>query len=160
MEELGRWETARRSRKMEGRATAGNKAREPLDERSLAELTKRLTDQASTLAQKEAELAKAELVLKGKRLGFGAGAFGASALLGLYALGALIATAILAMAIVLDAWLAALIVAAGLGAAAGVLALTGKRKVEEGTPPVPEQAVESTKADVEHTRRRAKEGRQ
>jgi Putative Actinobacterial Holin-X, holin superfamily III len=144
---------------MERSATTGSRAREPLEEQSLAELTKRLTDQASSLAQKEAELAKAELALKGKRLGFGAGAFGASALLGLYALGALIATAILALAIVLDAWLAALIVAAGLGAAAGMLALAGKRKVEEGTPPVPEQAVESTKTDVEHTKRRAKEGR-
>jgi hypothetical protein len=40
------------------------------------------------------------------------------------------------------------------------LALTGKKKVEEGTPPVPEQAIETTKADVEYTKQRAKEGRQ
>lgn len=145
---------------MEGSTTAGRTSRESLDEQSLAELTKRLSDQASTLAQKEVELAKAELAIKGKRLGLGAGAFGAAGLLGLYALGALIAAAILALAIVLDAWLAALIVAAGLGAAAGALALTGKRKVEEGAPPVPEQAMESTKADVEHTKRRVKEERQ
>jgi Putative Actinobacterial Holin-X, holin superfamily III len=145
---------------MEGSKTAGRTSRESLDEQSLAELTKRLSDQASTLAQKEVELAKAELAIKGKRLGLGAGAFGAAGLLGLYALGALIAAAILALAIVLDAWLAALIMAAGLGAAAGALALTGKRKVEEGAPPVPEQAMESTKADVEHTKRRVKEERQ
>lgn len=145
---------------MEGSTTAGRTSRGSLDEQSLAELTKRLSDQASTLAQKEVELAKAELAIKGKRLGLGAGAFGAAGLLGLYALGALIAAAILALAIVLDAWLAALIVAAGLGAAAGALALTGKRKVEEGAPPVPEQAMESTKADVEHTKRRVKEERQ
>jgi Putative Actinobacterial Holin-X, holin superfamily III len=145
---------------MEGSTTAGRTSRESLDEQSLAELTKRVSDQASTLAQKEVELAKAELAIKGKRLGLGAGAFGAAGLLGLYALGALIAAAILALAIVLDAWLAALIMAAGLGAAAGALALTGKRKVEEGAPPVPEQAMESTKADVEHTKRRVKEERQ
>jgi hypothetical protein len=145
---------------MEGSATAGRTSRESLDEQSLAELTKRLSDQASTLAQKEVELAKAELAIKGKRLGLGAGAFGAAGLLGLYALGALIAAAILALAIVLDAWLAAVIVAAALGATAGVLALTGKRKVEEGTPPVPEEAMESTKADLEHTKRRVKEERQ
>src|SRR3954465_10169313 len=130
------------------------------DERSLSELTKQLTEQSSALAQKEIELAKAELALKGKRLGIGAGAFGAAGLFGLYALGALTATAILALAIVLDAWLAALLVAAGLGAIAGVLALTGKRKVDEGTPPVPEQAVASTKTDVEYTKRRAREGRE
>jgi hypothetical protein len=145
---------------MEGSATARRTSRESLDEQSLAELTKRLSDQASALAQKEVELAKAELAIKGKRLGLGAGAFGAAGLLGLYALGALIAAAILALAIVLDAWLAAVIVAAGLGATAGALALTGKRKVEEGAPPVPEEAMESTKADVEHTKRRVKEERQ
>jgi Putative Actinobacterial Holin-X, holin superfamily III len=130
------------------------------DEQSLSQLTKQLTDQTSALAQKEIELAKAELALKGKRLGIGAGAFGAAGLFGLYALGALTATAILALAIVLDAWLAALLVAAGYGAIAGILALTGKKKVEEGTPPVPEQAIETTKADVEYTKQRAKEARQ
>jgi hypothetical protein len=50
-------------------------------------------------------------------------------------------------------------VAAVYGALAGVLALTGKNKVEEGVPPVPEQTVESVKADVEVTKQRAKEGR-
>ena len=145
---------------MERSTQAGSTTREPLDEQSLAELTKRLADQASSLADKEIELAKTELAVKGKRLGIGAGAFGAAGLIGLYAVGALIATAILALAIVLDAWLAALIVAAILGAAAAILALTGKRKIEEGTPPIPEKAVESTKTDVEYTKQRAKEGRQ
>ena len=144
---------------MERNATADTQA-EPLEERSLAELTKRLTEQSSTLAQKEIELAKAELALKGKRIGIGAGAFGAAGLVALYAVGALVAAAILALAIVLDAWLAALIVGLILAAAAGVLALTGKKKIEEGTPPAPEQAIESTKADVEYTKQRAKEGRQ
>lgn len=142
------------------RSATGETQTEPLEERSLAELTKRLTEQSSALAQKEIELAKAELAFKGKRIGIGAGAFGAAGLIALYAVGALVATAILALAIVLDAWLAALIVALVLAATAGVLALTGKRKVEEGTPPAPEQAIESTKADVEYTKQRAKEGRQ
>jgi hypothetical protein len=144
---------------MERSAAAGGTTREPLGEQSLPELTKRLADQASSLAQKEVELGKAELELKGKRLGLGAGAFGAAGVLGMYALGALVATAILALAIVLDAWLAALIVSAGLGAAAGIMALMGKRKVDEGAPPIPEEAIESTKTDVEHTKQRAKEGR-
>jgi hypothetical protein len=145
---------------MERSVTARTETREPLDEQSLAELTRRLTDQTSALAQKEVELAKAELALKGKRIGIGVGALGAAGLVALYAIGALVAAAILALAIVLDAWLAALIVGVGLGAAAGVLALTGKKKVDEGTPPAPEQAIESTKTDVEYTKQRAKEGRQ
>jgi hypothetical protein len=129
------------------------------DERSLSELSRDLANQTSALAQKEIELAKAELALKGKRLGIGAGAFGAAGLIGLYALGALTAAAILALAIVLDAWLAALIVGAVYAAIARVLALTGKQKVEQATPPMPEQAIESTKTDVQHTTQRAKEAR-
>jgi len=60
---------------------------------------------------------------------------------------------------VVTGWLAALIVTAVYGAAAGVLALTGKNKVKQSVPPVPEQAVESVKEDVEWTRQRAKEAR-
>ena len=145
---------------MERSATTGTETREPLDEQSLSQLTRQLTEQTSALARKEVELAKAELALKGKRIGIGVGAFGAAGLVALYAVGALVAAAILALAVVLDAWLAALIVGLGLGAAAGVLALTGKKKVEEGTPPAPEQTIESTKTDVEYTKQRAKEGRQ
>jgi Putative Actinobacterial Holin-X, holin superfamily III len=145
---------------MERSATTGTHTKEAPDEQSLAELTKRLTEQTSALAQMEVELAKAELAIKGKRIGIGAGAFGAAGLVALYAVGALMAAAILALAIVLDAWLAALIVGLALGATAGLLALTGKKKVEEGTPPAPEQAIESTKIDVEYTKQRAKEGRQ
>ena len=129
------------------------------DERPLSELSRDLANQTSALAQKEIELAKAELALKGKRLGIGVGVFGAAGLIALFALGALTAAAILALAIVLDPWLAALVVAAAYGAVAGALALAGKQKVEEGTPPLPEQAVESTKTDVRHTTQRAKEAR-
>jgi hypothetical protein len=45
-------------------------------------------------------------------------------------------------------------------AIAGILALTGKNKVQESTPPVPEQGVESVKEDVRWTKQKAKEGRQ
>jgi Putative Actinobacterial Holin-X, holin superfamily III len=130
------------------------------DERSLSDLVKQLSDQTTALAQKEIELAKAEMALKGKRLGIGAGTFGAAGLFGLYALGAATAAAILALAIVLDAWLAALIVTGAYLALAGVLALIGRSRVQAATPPVPEQAIESAKTDMEYTKQRAKEARQ
>jgi uncharacterized membrane protein YqjE len=128
-------------------------------DRSLSELASRLSEQATELARKEVELAKAEMALKARRLGIGAGAFGGAAMVGLYALGALTATLILALATFLEAWIAALIVTFAYGAIAGVLALMGKRKVDEGTPPVPERAIDSAKADVEYTKQSAKEGR-
>jgi Putative Actinobacterial Holin-X, holin superfamily III len=130
------------------------------DDRSASELLRDLSQQTGDLVRQEMELAKAELRVKGKAAGMGAGMFGGAGLMGLYALGALTAAAILGLAIVLDAWLAALIVGLAYGAVAGVLALTGKKKVEQASPPVPEQAIESSKEDVEWTKQRAQAGRQ
>jgi Putative Actinobacterial Holin-X, holin superfamily III len=140
-------------------SSPGGQGTNSLDEQSLSELLSQLSDQSTTLARKEVELAKAEMAIKAKRLGIGAGAFGGAGLLALFAFGALTATLILALAIVLDAWLAALIVTVAYAAIAGVLALTGKQRVEAGTPPVPERAMESSKQDVETAKQSAKEGR-
>jgi Putative Actinobacterial Holin-X, holin superfamily III len=85
--------------------------------------------------------------------------FGGAGVVALYGVGALTAAAILGLAVVLDAWLAALLVGIGYLAVAGVLALTGKKKVEQATPPVPEQAIESSKEDVEWTKKRAQAAR-
>jgi uncharacterized membrane protein YqjE len=126
---------------------------------SIADLMRRLSEQTTELVRKEIELARAELQVKGKKAGMGAGMFGGAGVFGLYALGALTACAILALATAVDGWLAALIVAVVYGAIAGVLALTGKNKVQEASPPVPERAIDSTKADVETAKRRAKAGR-
>jgi MFS family permease len=130
-----------------------------LEQASLAELVRRLSEQTSQLARQEVALAKAEVTEKGKQIGVGAGAFGAAGLVGLYALGALIAAAILALATAVDGWLAALIVAVVLGLVAGVLALTGKQRVQRASPPVPERALDSTKHDIEAAKTAAKEGR-
>jgi hypothetical protein len=129
------------------------------DQPSFAELSKQLSDQATTLARKEVELAKAEMSLKAKRLGLGAGAFGAAGLIAVLALGALTAAATLALSEAMDAWLSALIVAVVYAAVAGVLALVGRSRVHAGTPPVPERAIESSKEDVEAAKRGAKEAR-
>jgi hypothetical protein len=79
--------------------------------------------------------------------------------LGFYAFGALTACVIAAIAEVLDVWLAALIVAVVYGLVAAILAMRGKSKVQQATPPVPERAVESVKEDVRFTKQRAREGR-
>ena len=130
-----------------------------LSDRSIAELLKQLSDQTTTLARQEVDLAKAELAAKGKQAGLGAGMFGGATMFGLYGLGALTACVILALATAMSAWLAALIAAAVYGLIAGALALAGKSKVEKSVPPVPEQTIETVKEDVELTKARAKEGR-
>jgi MFS family permease len=129
-------------------------------ERSLADLARQLSDQTTELVRHEVELAKAELRVKGKRAGTGAGMFGGAGALGLYALGALTAAIIAGIAEALPVWASALIVAALYGAVAGILALRGKKKVQDATPPLPEQTVQSVKEDVRYTKQRAQEARQ
>jgi apolipoprotein N-acyltransferase len=85
--------------------------------------------------------------------------FGGAGVAGLYAVGALTAAIILALATALDGWLAALIVAVVYGAIAGVLALQGRRKVRQATPATPERTVETVKDDVEVVKQRAKAAR-
>jgi uncharacterized membrane protein YqjE len=130
-----------------------------MEEQSTAELLRQLSEQTTKLVRQEIDLAKAELTEKGKKAGIGAGMFGGAGALAFYAFGALTACLVLALATAVDGWLAALIVAVVYGAAAGVLALTGKQKVMEATPPVPEQAVDSTKEDVKWVKTRAKAAR-
>ncbi len=130
-----------------------------LDQASIAELVQRLSDQSSSLARKEVELAKAEVAQKGKQLGIGAGAFGAAGVIGLFAFGALTTALIVLLATAMAGWVAALIVAAAYALIAGGLALVGKQKVDQGSPPIPERAIESTKLDIDAAKSGAQEGR-
>jgi|SRR5215207_2390982 len=125
-------------------------------ERPVAELLRELSQQTTALVRQELQLARAELTAKGKRAGVGLGMFGATGLFALMALGALTACLILALDEAMAGWLAALVVAVVYAAIAGVLAIAGKKEVERATPPVPEQAVESVKEDIEWTKQRAR----
>jgi uncharacterized membrane protein YqjE len=127
-----------------------------LRDRPIGELLKELSTQTTTLVRQELELAKAEMAEKGKQAGLGAGMFGGAGLFGVLALAALTTCVIAALATGMDVWLAALIVAVVYAGVAAVLALAGKRKTREAIPPAPEQAIESTKEDVQWAKTRAK----
>jgi uncharacterized membrane protein YqjE len=107
-----------------------------------------LTQQVPQLIRSELRLAQAEMTEKGKRAGIGIGMFSAAGLLAFLGLGSLVATAILALSHALPDWLSALIVAVVLFAAAGGIALVGKREVQQATPAAPEQAIEGVKEDI------------
>ncbi|MBV9819495.1 MAG: phage holin family protein [Solirubrobacterales bacterium] len=128
-------------------------------DRPIGDLLRELSEQTTTLVRQELQLAQAEMTEKGKRAGIGVGMFGGAAVVGLYALGALIAAAIILLGTAVAPWLAAVIVAAVLGVIAGVLALRGRSQVAKATPPVPEQATESVKEDVEWAKTRANQAR-
>ena len=119
-----------------------------LRERSIGDLLKQLSQETATLVRKEVELAKAEVSEKGKKAGLGAGMFGGAGVAGLLALGSLTACLIALLATAMEVWIAALIVTVLWAAVAGVLALLGRNKVQEATPPI-EQTVDSIKEDVQ-----------
>ncbi|MHA6757683.1 phage holin family protein [Streptacidiphilus sp. PAMC 29251] len=130
-------------------------ARSPADV-PVGELISRATEQMSQLVREELQLARAEMVQKGKRFGIGGGLFGGAGLLAVLGLQALVVTAIAALALAVPVWASALIVAAALLVIAAVLAVAGKREIARAVPPAPEQAVAGLKADVETIKENAK----
>jgi len=115
---------------------------------STGELVGSLSEQLGTLVRDEVRLAQAEITRKAKRLGLGAGLFGAAGLVAVLGLSALITAAILGLANALPGWLAAIIIAVVLFAVAGVLALIGKKDVQQAAPPLPTETIAGVQADV------------
>jgi Putative Actinobacterial Holin-X, holin superfamily III len=126
-----------------------------IPERSTSELIKLMSEQVSTLVRDELKLAQLEMARKGKQAGIGAGLLGGSGVIALYGLGCLIACVIIAVSRELAPWLSALIVGVALLAAAGMAALLGRARLRQAAPPVPAEAVQSVKADVDEIKERA-----
>jgi uncharacterized membrane protein YqjE len=127
-------------------------------DRPIGELLRELGDEISTLVRQEIALAKVEIAEKTKPAVASAGMFGGTALLGLGAFGALTAFLIAAIALWTPVWASALIVTVLYGAVAFVLAQTGKKKLHEAAPLIPEQTAQTVKEDIEWAKTRAKSG--
>ena len=123
---------------------------------STGELVKQAAEQVSQLVRDELKLAQLEMTRKGKQAGTGIGMMGGGGLIALYGAGCLIACAIIAISHVLAAWLAALSVGAALLAIAGIVAMVGKGRLAKAAPPVPTEAANSVKTDVEEIKERAR----
>jgi uncharacterized membrane protein YqjE len=126
-----------------------------LSERSVSELLQQASQQTAKLVRQEVRLAQLELQEKGKRAGMGAGMFGGAGLVALYGVGAVVAAVVMLLATAVAPWLAGLIVGVVLLLVAGALALSGKKQVDQATPPTPERAVESVQQDVDEVKARA-----
>jgi predicted phage tail protein len=100
------------------------------------------------LIRDELEHLKQEMLEKLKHAGIGIGLLVGAAVFGFFLLGVLIAAAVLAFALIVPGWLAALIVAAILLVIALVLALIGVAQLKKGTPPAPTETIRSVKQDV------------
>ncbi|MEU8262130.1 phage holin family protein [Micromonospora sp. NPDC048999] len=128
-------------------------------EPSTAELVQRATEQVTRLVRDELALARAELARKGKHAGIGIGLLGGGGMMAFFGAGAMVATVILVLALVLPAWAAALIVSGALFLLAGILALVGKQQLSRAVPPLPESTVRSVRADLDTVAAAVRDGR-
>lgn len=115
---------------------------------SLFQLVAGLPAQLIALVKIEIEQAKAELKAKAISAGIGVGLLLTAAFLGFFAFATLVATAVLALTLVFQPWLAALIIGVALLVLAGIAALVGVKLLKKGIPPVPTAALASLKDDV------------
>ena len=118
------------------------------DERSITQLVSDLTEQTRRLVRTEARLAAREMAAKARRGARGIGALSVAGVLAGYAGFALVICVVLALATVLDGWLAALLTGGGLLAGAGLAALIGRAQLRRALPPVPENTIERVREDV------------
>ena len=130
-----------------------------LHERPMGEVASDLTRDLSLLVRQEIELAGREMRDKARVALPGLGMIGGAGVVVLCAAGALTSSLVLGLATALDAWLAALLVGLVLAGVAAVLALVGKEKVQEMGPPIPEQAIDNIKEDVQWVKEQASSGR-
>jgi uncharacterized membrane protein YqjE len=128
------------------------------DRRSIRELIDQLSEDVRGLVRAEVSVIRAELEEKVRRLAVGAALVAVAGVLGLVALGAATATAIIALANVLATWLAALIVTAVFASVAGIVLLAGVKMLRRGVPPAPKESVDSIKEDVSWVKARARSG--
>ncbi|MDF2994093.1 MAG: hypothetical protein K0S37_4607 [Microbacterium sp.] len=123
---------------------------------SLGQLLQEVSKDLSTLFRQEVELAKAELKESAKKAGKGAGLFGGAGVAGLLALVFVSIAAWWALGYLIgNAW-SGLVVAVIWGIVAAVLAMTGKKEIEDidGAP----QTVETVK-EIPETLKRNEENR-
>ena len=128
------------------------------NQRSMRELIDKLSADARGLVRAEVSLARAELEEKVRRLAAGGALVAAAAVLGLVAIGALTATAIIVLSNVVSTWLAALIVTVVVGLLAAILLLVGIKLLRRGVPPAPTESVDQMKEDVSWVKARARSG--
>ena len=112
------------------------------------ELIRSLFGDVALLARREAELAKIELEGKASKVGSAAGLLGGGAVLALFAIATFIAAAVVALAIVLPAWAAALIVGAALLVVALILVIMGRNKLRAIGPLAPTRTIETMREDI------------
>jgi hypothetical protein len=111
------------------------------------------------LVRLEIALAKSELASKGKHVALGIGLLIASTLFGLMLVATLVTAVILAVALAVPGWAAALVVAGLLALLTGVCLLIGVGSLRSAARPLPKQAIETSKENLEWLKTRLRSAR-
>lgn len=117
------------------------------DDRSLFTLVGELPDRVSDLIRAEIDQIKAEIGYKIKHFGIGAGLVAVAAFVGIFLLGTLIATGILALALVMPAWAAALVVSGVLLLIIAILVGVAFLNFKRGSEPL--ETIENLRKDLD-----------
>lgn len=123
--------------------------RERAGAKSLVELISDLPRLLIELVKAEFAHLKAEFAAKAKYAGVGIGLFVVAAAFLFFALGVLVAAAVLGLAVVLPGWAAALIVFGALVILAAVLVLIGVASLKKIQGVAPQQTIDSIKEDAD-----------
>jgi uncharacterized membrane protein YqjE len=118
------------------------------EDRSLSDLLSEVTGELATLFRKEVELARVETSEQVSRAAKAGAMLGAAAVIGFLTLILLAFAAAWGLAAVMPNGLAFLIVGVVFGIVAAILASTGKKRIA-AVSPVPDQTVQTLKADVQ-----------
>jgi hypothetical protein len=118
-------------------------------QKSLGELIAALPRLVVDLLKAELERLKAEFAAKAKYAGIGIGFFALAAVFVFFAVGVLVAAAILGLAVVLPGWAAALIVFGALILSAAALALIGVAAFKKVNGVAPKETIASVTADID-----------
>lgn len=116
--------------------------------RSLLQLLADIPTIVRELVEGEIELFKQEMIRKLRALGIGAGLIAVAGIILLGMLGVLLTAAIFALSLIMQGWLAALLVAAALLVIAVIIGLSGYAVLKKGIPPLPNETISGLKKDL------------
>lgn len=123
------------------------------NDRPVGDVIRDLFEDLSRLVRGEIALLKAEMQENLAKIGTGAGLLGGAGILGLFTmLFVFLAIMFALIDLGLKSWLAALLVAVGLGIIAAILAVSGKKSVSQASV-APTETVHQVKSDAQHIKR-------
>jgi hypothetical protein len=122
-------------------------------ERSAGEIMQDVVRDVGDVVRGEVRLAKAEMAETARNAGKAGGMFGGAAVCGLMAVASLVLAGIMALALVMPLWAAALLMGVLLACIGGAMYAGGRAKMKE-VHPVPEKTVQTIKDDVQWAKHR------